>query len=269
MPLEAIPQLEAVTYHRTTTTGRTSPCVFTCEDADGKPAGDFVVKLKGGLDTVELGLASELVSSRLAQLLGVSAPRPVIVSLSEELAQTIQDPKARAVALKSIGLNFATEAVEGFSTWARGHSVKASQFAAAADLFAFDVLLCNPDRRVTNPNLLIRGDDVLAIDHEAAFSFLVDFGLRNQKDLGVYCSADKLGFLRDHVFYSELRKKEIDFSRLDGAAKAIGKEELRQLADDVPGDWRVDRLQLILDYLKSVFSRNTSFSMVAKEVLAV
>jgi hypothetical protein len=43
---------------------------------------------------------------------------------------------------------------------------------AALQIFAFEALIANDDRRYNNPNVLVRGDKIFAIDHEAAFGFL-------------------------------------------------------------------------------------------------
>jgi hypothetical protein len=42
----------------------------------------------------------------------------------------------------------------------------------ATDIFAFDALIQNVDRRVTNPNLLTVGSTFYVYDHETSFSFL-------------------------------------------------------------------------------------------------
>jgi hypothetical protein len=44
--------LVAVTYHRRMGSGRTKPAVFGCEDHDGNLVGEFILKFKGGLETV-------------------------------------------------------------------------------------------------------------------------------------------------------------------------------------------------------------------------
>jgi hypothetical protein len=43
----------------------------------------------------------------------------------------------------------------------------------AVNIFAFDALIQNPDRRSANPNLFTQGDNIYVYDHETSFSFLV------------------------------------------------------------------------------------------------
>jgi hypothetical protein len=90
----------------------------------------------------------------------------------------------------------------------------------AVDIFAFDALVQNPDRRFNNPNLLVNGDSILIFDHEIAFSFLLDifpspspWRLESQQ------------YLADHVFYRQLKSQEIDLtgftSRLMNLSDAV------------------------------------------------
>jgi len=42
----------AVTYHRRIGSGGTKPAVFGCEDQDANRVAEFILKFKGGLETV-------------------------------------------------------------------------------------------------------------------------------------------------------------------------------------------------------------------------
>jgi len=73
----------------------------------------------------------------------------------------------------SVGLNFGTRALSDVSTWPVDKFIPDAMWQEAVDIFAFDALIQNPDRRFSNPNLFTRGDSLLIFDHETAFSFLV------------------------------------------------------------------------------------------------
>lgn len=79
--LRTVQRLRASTYTRRMTSGRTKPAVFLCEDLDGNSAGEFVVKLRGGIDAGVVGLSCELLSSLLAAELGLRIPNPAIVEI--------------------------------------------------------------------------------------------------------------------------------------------------------------------------------------------
>lgn len=267
MIVPPLPRLEAVTFHKTFSTGRTTPCVLGCQNADGSPAGEYVVKLAGGVDRGVVGLACECVSSRFAALLGIPAPAPAVIRLSAELVSTVQDPLIRRILDKSVGENFGTAYFGGgYSTWPVSQSITAAQLSTASDIFAFDVLINNPDRRRQKPNLLFRGEDIFVIDHEMAFSFT--HALSQPADPAEWCSVEQLAFLKDHLFRSQLHKREVDYSRLVGASQAVDDEALACIEKDMPRAWKTGRFALILPYVKAVLRRRRPFTDIAKEVLA-
>lgn len=69
-----ISDLQAVSYQWTMESGRTKPCLFLCEDTVSGILGEYVVKLKAGLETRENGLAAELIASQLAAVLDLRSP---------------------------------------------------------------------------------------------------------------------------------------------------------------------------------------------------
>lgn len=73
---------------------------------------------------------------------------------------------------KLAGLNFGTRYLTGYRTWLRGQSIPASLRNTALELFAFNALIQNPDRGAGRPNLLSGNGRIIAIDHDAAFSFV-------------------------------------------------------------------------------------------------
>ena len=52
-----------------------------CEDLDGNSAGEFVVKLRRGMETGVVGLTCELLSALLAADFGLRTPNPAIVDV--------------------------------------------------------------------------------------------------------------------------------------------------------------------------------------------
>ena len=45
-----IPILNATSYQKSMLSGRTQPCLLFCEDDDGNDYGEYVVKLKAGME---------------------------------------------------------------------------------------------------------------------------------------------------------------------------------------------------------------------------
>jgi hypothetical protein len=104
-------RLTAVHLHRFLSSGRSKPAIFGCIDAEGKPAGDYVVKLCGAMDTGTRAAANELIASLLAEHFGLFRPEPAIVQLHPELVVWLaaQKPEIAGLIRRSTGLNFATK----------------------------------------------------------------------------------------------------------------------------------------------------------------
>ena len=58
----------------------------------------------------------------------------------------------------------------GYTSWPVGKAIPKDALATAAEIFAFDVLIVNDDRRPVNPNCLFGGSSPAIYDHEMAFS---------------------------------------------------------------------------------------------------
>ena len=239
--------------------GRTTPAVFMCEDPDGNNAGEFVVKFKGGTEAGVTGLSCELISSLLAEELGLMSPNPAIVEIDPAIGDLLSDKDfdVAGIIRGSGGLNFGSEVlVGGYGVWPINKSVPASLRSLASEILSFDALIQNPDRRINNPNLLWRGEEIFLIDHELAFSFLYEIGSPSD----AWKLEGSVGdFLSGHVFYRELKGQEIDLSRLKGALEAISDEALDAMFDQVPLEWNNDKIPKIGSHLRDVRDHSEEF----------
>jgi hypothetical protein len=150
-------RLSAVRFDKFMRTGRTSPMLCGCEEQSGTSAEEYVVKLGGALS--DAGLLNEFVGAKLARYFGLLSPNPAVVvleqSLADEIAAAYSDKSA--IVRKSVGLNFGTKALTGAATWPVDKTIPEVMLPAAIEIFAFDALIQNPDRRYNNPNLLTLG----------------------------------------------------------------------------------------------------------------
>jgi len=221
-----VAHVTAVHCHRFLRSGRNHPALFGCIDADGNSAGDYVVKLRGAMDTKLRGPASELIASLLAGHFGVLRPKPAAVRVHPDLTTWLAAhyPEHAAAIRDSTGLNFGTELLTDVATWPRGRTVPEAMHVAATHIFAFDALIANDDRRYNNPNVLVRGDEIFVIDHEAAFAFLYLVSLGEAP-----WELRRRNSLREHVFYHPLRKQEAlapDVSSFIARLAQLGHAEL-------------------------------------------
>jgi hypothetical protein len=123
----------------------------------------------------------------------------------------------------------------------------------AADIFAFDTLIQNADRRAVNPNLWARSDRLGIYDHEQAFSFLaLPIVGGASKPWALVKQADSFRFLGQHIFYRCLRGGRLDLGPFKERLLALTDEQIQAYADAVPLEWREesDFCGQIADYLR-------------------
>jgi len=170
--------------------------------------------------------------SQFASDLGLSVPPPYAIRIDRDFAATVPDPTLRPIMEASAGLNFGCKKWgPGYTIWPRDQNPPRAMRQAAMEIFAFDGLIQNPDRRAVNPNCVFLGDDFLLYDHEAAFSnFLVLFAKPAWEPGG-------LDFLREHIFRAALRGQALELDRLHGALEAVDSTRIQGYADAIPSQW--------------------------------
>jgi hypothetical protein len=227
--------------------GRTSPALCGCEDQEGTMVGEYVVKLRGAIG--ESGLVNELFAAKLAVHFGLAAPEAAVIAIDQALVDLVANaPPSQAARVRgSVGLNFGTKVLAGASEWPVEKSIPEAMWRAAVDIFAFDALVQNPDRRFNNQNLLTKGDSLLIFDHETAFSFLVTL-----LPSATPWKLDDQRYLADHVFYRRLKSKLIDLTGFTASLGGLSDAQLAGIVADVPAEWNNDNLQKIERHLRTV-----------------
>jgi hypothetical protein len=138
------------------------------------------------------------------------------------------------------------------TTWLVNRVIPEAMFRDAVNIFAFDALIQNPDRRVENPNLFTQSDNIYVYDHEeTSFSFLLAVSPSAEP-----WNLERETYLERHVFYSRLRGKEIDLTDFGRELKALTREVLTAIREEVPPEWVHEDLKRIEDHLMEV-QRNT------------
>ena len=246
-------------------TGRTSPALCRCEDGAGTSVGDFVVKLRGGMDRGVTALLSELVASLLAGYFGISTPAPVLVLVDAEFAELIAmvDLSKGEQIRRSVGLNFGSNHLTGVTIWPIDKPIPDSMRQQALLTYAFDSLIQNPDRRFNNPNLFSRGDQLIVFDHELAFSFLEDVIERKRP-----WNLNHPKYLADHVFFQQLKGKPIDLNGFTAALAALPGEPWQRIVTELPQEWNNSTLRKIESHLIAVAQRSLEFAEEIRRSLA-
>lgn len=224
----------AARFDKLMSSGRTSPLLCGCEDQSERTVGSYVVKIRGNLDRAEEALAAELLGSLIASHFGILVPESALVEITPAFAELVamRLPQIAKHVRKSVGTNFGSELLSGAGTWPVDRSIPDSMLGSAVDIFAFDALIQNPDRRYSNPNLLTSGDNFFVYDHEAAFSFLLDIS-----PSAYPWRLEREAYLSDHVFFRRLRLAPINLVEFREKLLSLTDEVLDQIIAEIPSRW--------------------------------
>ena len=228
-----VKSVKAAAFMQAFRTGRTCPCLMRCEDEQDQTA-EVVVKLRTGSECSSTGLVCELMAAFLARDLGLPVPEPYLVEVTSDFHQGIVDPCLAERFRTSAGWNFGSRNLApAFVSWPQLRSIPATLQQTAAEIFAFDMTIQNPDRRPSKPNLLRKCDELVIFDHEMAFSFLYAL-VPNEYPW----DGKGMGFAKDHLFYGGLKGKELSWSRMQGALNAIDGNRLNRYVETIPPAWQ-------------------------------
>lgn len=246
-----LPKVTASRFDRRLGSGRTKPCIIFGETEEHEEI-ELVVKFAAGCEL--RGLVCEAFASLLADDLDLPVPQACVVEITIDFARTVPDREMAANIRQSCGFNFGSRKLSSqFSTWPVGRPIPLALRPTAAEVFAFDGLLQNPDRRWNNPNCLVRGEELAIFDHDLAFSFLAGvIGGRQPWEPG------GLDFLASnpnrHVFFDGLHGTAVSFGRLLGAFESIDRQRLSEYSNAIPEQWRsgTDATGRIVAYIEQL-----------------
>lgn len=231
-----IKTLKATAFLNAFKTGRTCPYLMLCADANGNQS-EIVVKLFTGKESSRTGLVCELMTALFARDLDLPVPEPFLVEIDSGFHAGVADQEHAKRFREGVGVNFGIKFLgPGYMTWPQERSIPGSLLQDAAEIFAFDLIVQNPDRRKDKPNLLRKSDELAIFDHEMAFSFLYAL-VRDEYPW----DGKGMGFAKDHIFHLELKGADFSWDRIQGALESIDDHRLGMYVAAIPDDWRQDR----------------------------
>lgn len=212
-------------------------------------------------------VAKELYGNVLAHALQLPAPEAGLMRFDPDFIATLSPEHRTRHEACHKGLRFCTLHQEGYSTF-DDHLIhsKVQDYDMAA-VYAFDNLVWNTDRggEHKKPNLLIRDEDYLLIDHEMIFPFANDPDQPNETYLRAFKQKKSFYPAQKHLFYPYLKKKQVQkkISLFDPFLTVLTKLNIsvvERAADflDENGHSKAD-LETILAYLCTVQADPDSF----------
>ena len=228
-------RVAAVRFDRWLKTGRTRPFLAVALGPEDSQV-EVVVKLSGMCERGIAALISEAVAAMFGRDLGLPIPQPYLVGIDAEFAAALPDVELRRVAEGSLGWNFGSERLSpGYMSVPVGKRCPQELIPIAAEVFAFDAMIQNPDRRPENPNCLLKQGQLAIFDHELAFSVE---GILNWKPPW---EPESLEFMRrgpgKHLFLDQLSGKAQGLERLRKALNRLGDSRVASYEEALPVQW--------------------------------
>ena len=222
--------------------GRTRPVRVFGEAPDGT---EFEAYLKGpclGEKPFPYLLEREWFAGRLAQQLGLPCALPLKIRLDPDVIESVNDPFLRTRLKAGPDILFGSlNAGSGWSVWTDGTSIPRDHAQRAAEIYMFDTIIQNWDRSASNPNLLVKSDDLMMIDHGEAF--VEATGSDAERDhtprpWTVGGVTNHEGQFEMHALWPKLRpKNRVDFTTAAGRWQALPEDTFDLIASDVPEAW--------------------------------
>ena len=266
-PVPNVPKLDAIaiSIDPIKESGRSKPLAMHCASISSPQITEYIVKLYGNLDLKQQSLARELYGSLLAYVMGFDTPDPAVINVPLRLADLAIQQKIKTDILNSPGLNFGSKTISPAITF---ENVPDGLFQSAVDIFAFDMLLRNPDRRVDKPNLFQNNSCFILYDHEMAFPY--SFPIMYLNSLPEPWDLRGDGFIKNHIMYLPIYQKRPDcsFDNFIVKLKEISDDIFDKIQEQIPDDWQGEGVDNITAYLKKARDNADKFKKGLLEVLA-
>ena len=237
---------------------------------DGVKEVSHIVKLFSPHQTEQqMPVAKEVICSVLAKHLGLFTPDFALARFSKNFIDNALSDSAREILVrKDGGLKFASQYVAAMSIFSANRHNNYLSNVDFANIFAFDCLIFNVDRRNNSDktNLLVEDENYLLIDHELAFMFI------DQKS-EIMCEKVISEILRgqvkypytNHLLYSILKNSHKSlkpklFLDFEGNLKKLDINHIRQVIYDLSEHGiEVGSCEVLIDYLHFLKEKSSLF----------
>lgn len=226
--------------------GRTKPIVAECSRDDVLAAEEdelmtqrFVIKGIGNPEVHPSSLFNEVVGNLIARELGVNTPDPALIKITPEFAV------AAEATLSAYGFSIQAGIASGAAYLGNGLIPPTLGIVAedlqdqVARIYAFDLLVQNPDRRIDKPNCAYQKDRMIAFDFEMSFSFVQVIGASDP------CDFVSHRICRDHFFRRALSSRRISWKPLLASLANLSDAKIEVIVNAVPAEWQRHSISVV------------------------
>lgn len=251
--------LEAMTLMGRSGSGRAKPPRILAQAPDGTDV-EVYVKSPQFYEIPNASLLErEWMAAKVGQALELPCGHPCKVRVSPEFIATVIDSPLRNQLTEGPEILFGS-INEGPQWYACGEATKLprASLPLMTNVYLFDTLIQNWDRCLPNPNILVKGNDIVLIDHGDAFADVTELGGSTSHGRSPW-EPDGIGNFDDdffeHPFWSKLRpKSHVDFKIAAQAWKNLPDDTFELAASEIPTCWSSRYARAIARYLTSAVS---------------
>lgn len=262
----------AMTFHKPMANGKTKPCLLDAYNISISENIEVVTKFAAGCEEKAFTLVIEAFANFLACDLNLPIPQSKLVNLTDEFLDAVNiDPPLKHMMINSKPFAFGVERLPtSYSTLTNPlFALTQEQLQSALEIFIFDMLIKNPDRKIGNPNCLTNGKTFAIFDHDLSLRPKV-FSWDKDPWEDQYMEATEE--YRKHIFFSSLKGKSesLDTSDFISAWKNLTDERLGEYIGAIPNEWLItcnDRANQVLDFIKSLRDNIDQALFIIREVL--
>ncbi len=151
-------------------------------------------------------VAHEVIANQLAKLLDLHVPDIALIELDVDFLQALSQKEKSQIKSSDHRPKFGIVLIDNATTYRQSQKMALQEYEYE-DIYAFDNLIYNTDRRVNKPNLLLKLDNYFLIDHELSFK-----GISENSIADLAAGQWKYNHQK-HIFYPVLKQIK-DKSRL-------------------------------------------------------
>lgn len=157
-------------------------------------------------------IAKEVFGNVLAREFGLSVPDFSLINLGNAFCQTLNTDNKNILNGKHQGLKFGCEYIDSAAIVNINNQKAFWKSYDIGSIFAFDNLIGNIDRggARNKPNLLIKNEDFILIDHEQIFTFADDENFYNDAIITDFHNGIWRYNAQQHLFFPILRSLKND-----------------------------------------------------------
>lgn len=267
--LTAMPSVQVISFTKPMKTGANKPWLTMCRVNSDK-RDEYVVKIHGIL---QRNIVKEYTAAYLATCLGIKTPPAAIIEIPNMLTDSVRDQSLQQALKAKPNPHWGTRYLAGYNELTNHTMISDSVIEDKLYLFAFDMLIQNIDRTVNGigkPNILVQGDEFVAIDHDKTFACTDPLARLNPSEPWELRGSNQAS---SHVFMGDIRKHaqdhNVSFSDFIGRLQSIPGTTIDSMFGRMPSSWRDNEYERhILEHLTKIRSNLPQFSRGLLEVFA-